>query len=136
VTVFYAILHTGTGLVEYCLGGHNPPYRISTAGALTPIEEPGGVVVGLLPESTYETGSLQLAPGEAIFLFTDGVTEAMDPEQHFYTERRLKQVLAGCGGLEAKDTVGRVLGALGEFTAGAPQSDDITTMAVRWNGAK
>jgi phosphoserine phosphatase RsbU/P len=136
VTVFYAILHTGTGLVEYCLGGHNPPYRISTAGALTPIEEPGGVVVGLLPESTYETGSLQLAPGEAIFLFTDGVTEAMDPEQHFYTERRLKQVLAGCGGLEAKDTVRRVLGALGEFTAGAPQSDDITTMAVRWNGAK
>jgi phosphoserine phosphatase RsbU/P len=136
VTVFYAILHTDTGQVEYCLGGHNPPYRISTAGALTPIEEPGGVVVGLLPESTYETGSLQLAPGEAIFLFTDGVTEAMDPEQHFYTERRLKQVLATCGGLEPKDTVSRVLGALGEFTAGAPQSDDITTMAVKWNGAK
>jgi sigma-B regulation protein RsbU (phosphoserine phosphatase) len=136
VTVFYGILHTDTGLVEYGLGGHNPPYRIGSTGELNAIDEPGGVVVGLLPESTYETGRLQLAPGESIFLFTDGVTEAMDPQQHFYTEKRLKEVLRGCGGLAPKETVSRVLAALGEFTAGAPQSDDITAMAVKWNGAK
>jgi sigma-B regulation protein RsbU (phosphoserine phosphatase) len=132
VTTFYGILHTDTGELEYCLGGHNPPYRISPAGQLQTIHEPGGVVVGLLPESTYETGRLQLAPGETIFLFTDGVTEAMDPQQHFYTERRLKQVLMGCGGLPPKETVARVLGSLTEFTAGAPQSDDITVMAIKW----
>jgi phosphoserine phosphatase RsbU/P len=136
VTVFYGILHTDSGLVEYCLGGHNPPYRIPPAGEITPIEEPGGVVVGLLPESTYETGRLQLVPGESIFLFTDGVTEAMNPEQRFYTERRLREVLAQCPGCEPKEAVSRVLHALGEFTAGADQSDDITAMAVRWNGAK
>jgi phosphoserine phosphatase RsbU/P len=136
VTVFYGILHTDSGLVEYCLGGHNPPYRIPPAGEITPIEEPGGVVVGLLPESTYETGRLQLVPGESIFLFTDGVTEAMNPEQRFYTERRLREVLAQCPGCEPKEAVGRVLHALGEFTAGADQSDDITAMAVRWKGAK
>lgn len=134
VTVFYGILHTDHGVVEYGLGGHNPPYRVSPSGDLAAIDEPGGVVVGLLPESTYETGRVQLAPGEAIFLFTDGVTEAMDPGQHFFTERRLKEILRGCGGLEPKETVARVLGALAEFTAGAPQSDDITTMAVKWNG--
>jgi phosphoserine phosphatase RsbU/P len=136
VTVFYGILHTDTGAVEYCLGGHNPPYRICPTGELSAIDEPGGVVVGLLSDSTYETGRLQLAPGEGIFLFTDGVTEAMDPTQRFYTERRLKEVLAQCGGCEPKDAVARVLAALGEFTAGAAQSDDITTMCVRWNGAK
>lgn len=134
VTVFYGILHTDTGVVEYCLGGHNPPYRISPAGELTAIEEPGGIVVGLLSDSTYETGSIQLTRGESVFLFTDGVTEAMDPEQHFFTERRLKQVLATCGGCEPKDAVGRVLAAVGEFTAAAPQSDDITAMAVKWKG--
>jgi sigma-B regulation protein RsbU (phosphoserine phosphatase) len=90
------------------------------------------VVVGLLPDSTYETGRIQLAPGDSVFLFTDGVTEAMDRGQHFFTDRRLKQVLAECGGLSPRETVRRVLGALADFTAGAPQSDDITAMAVRW----
>jgi sigma-B regulation protein RsbU (phosphoserine phosphatase) len=134
VTVFYGVLHTDTGELEYCLGGHNPPYRISPAGELRPIQEPGGVVVGLLPESIYETGTCRLEPGESVFLFTDGVTEALDPEEHFFTERRLKQVLSGCGGLAPRDTVARVLSAVAEFTTGAAQSDDITTMCVKWNG--
>jgi len=132
VTVFYGILHTDTGELEFCLGGHNPPYRISAAGELQAIHEPGGVVVGLLPDSVYETGRVQLAPGDAIFLFTDGVTEAMDREEHFFTERRLKELLRKCGGLKPKEISARVLGDLGEFTAGAEQSDDITVMAVRW----
>jgi sigma-B regulation protein RsbU (phosphoserine phosphatase) len=132
VTVFYGILHTDTGELEYCLGGHNPPYRISPAGELKAIQEPGGVVVGLLPDSEYETGRVQLVPGETVFLFTDGVTEALDPQEHFFTERRLREVLAGCGALTPRETVGRVLSAVAEFTAGAPQSDDITVMAVKW----
>lgn len=136
VTVFYGILHTDTGVMEFGLGGHNPPYRISAKGEMRAIDEPGGVVVGLLPESTYETGQVELAAGDSIFLFTDGVTEAMNPEQKFFTERRLREVLAECGGLAPRETVRRVLAAVGEFTAGAPQSDDITTMAVKWNGAK
>lgn len=134
VTVFYGILHTGTGELEFCLGGHNPPYRISAAGQLGRIYDPGGVVVGLLPESTYETGRVQLDAGDTIFLFTDGVTEAMDPQQHFFGERRLKHLLAGCGGFAPKETVGSVLRAVAEFAGGAVQSDDITTMAVKWTG--
>jgi sigma-B regulation protein RsbU (phosphoserine phosphatase) len=132
VTVFYGILHTDTGELEYCLGGHNPPYRLSASGELQSIHEPGGVVVGLLPDSDYETGRVQLAPGDSIFLFTDGVTEAMDREEHFFTERRLKEVLRQSGGLTPRDLATRVLGAVGEFTAGAEQSDDITVMGVRW----
>src|SRR4051794_10476322 len=119
VTVFYGILHTDTGELEFCLGGHNPPYRISPSGELHAIHEPGGIVVGLLPDSVYETGRLQLEAGDSIFLFTDGVTEAMDREEHFFTERRLKEVLRACGGLAPKEIASRVIGAVGEYTAGA-----------------
>jgi sigma-B regulation protein RsbU (phosphoserine phosphatase) len=134
VTVIYAILHTDTGELEYCIGGHNPPYRVSAAGELSTIWEPGGVVVGLLPESEYETGRLQLAPGDSVFLYTDGVTEAMSAREKFFGERRLKEILAGTGGLPPKETVARVLAEVGEYTSGATQSDDITAMAVRWTG--
>ncbi len=132
VTVFYGILHTDTGELQFCLGGHNPPYRVSAGGELQSIHDPGGVVVGLLPESSYETGRVQLAPGDSIFLFTDGVTEAMNQEERFFGERRLKDVLRECGGFPPKETVARVLAAVAEFTAGASQSDDITAMAVKW----
>ena len=130
VTVFYGILHTATGEVEYCIGGHNPPYRVSDG--ITAIEEPGGMVIGLLPEATYETGKLQLKPGDSIFLFTDGVSEAMNGEQRFFGEKRLRQVLTEHAKDAPKATVEAVLGAVGEFTAGAPQSDDITVMALKW----
>ena len=82
VTLFYGILHTRTGLVEFGLGGHNPPYRISRGGTVQPIAEPGGIVIGLLPGCCYETGRLQLEKGDSIFLFTDGVTEAMNSERN------------------------------------------------------
>lgn len=131
VTVFYGILHTGTGEVEYCIGGHNPPYRVSDA--ITAIEEPGGMVIGLLPEAEYETGKLQLKPGDSIFLFTDGVTEAMNAEERFFGEKRLRQALSEHAQDAPKEAVEAVLSAVGEFTAGAAQSDDITVMALKWN---
>jgi sigma-B regulation protein RsbU (phosphoserine phosphatase) len=131
VTAFYGVLHTGTGLLEFCIGGHNPPYRISASGDLERIWEPGGTVIGLLPDSDYETGRVQLAPGDAVFLYTDGVTEAMSTEGRFFGERRLKELL---GPGEPKEIVGRVLEAVAGYTAGAAQSDDITAMCVRWTG--
>jgi sigma-B regulation protein RsbU (phosphoserine phosphatase) len=134
VTVFYGILHTDTGELEFCIGGHNPPYRVSSSGELSRIWEPGGVVVGLLPDSEYETGRVQLAPGDTVFLYTDGVTEALSAEEKFFGERRLKELLTAAGGVKPKEGVGRVLRAVAEFTSGAEQSDDITAMAVRWNG--
>ncbi len=132
VTVFYGVLHTDTGELEFCLGGHNPPYRLKAGIGLQPIWEPGGVVVGLLPESEYETGRIQLCHGDAVFLFTDGVTEALNGDERFFGERRLKEILGAAGDVEPKEIVGRVLGAVREYTAEAEQSDDITAMCVKW----
>jgi phosphoserine phosphatase RsbU/P len=133
VTVFYGILHTRTGQLEYGLAGHNPPYRVTAAGELHAIEEPGGVVIGLLPDGAYETGRIQLAPGDSIFLFTDGVPEAMNPDQRFFGERRLREALAPLAAASPQEIVKSILSAVATFTDSAPQSDDITVMSVRWN---
>ncbi len=137
VTVFYGILHKDTGEVEFCIGGHNPPYCITAGGQISCIEEPGGVVVGLLPptEVSYETGRLRLNPNDGIFLFTDGVTEAMNAENAFFGERSLRRSLAQCGGLSAREITQNILREVREFVQGAAQSDDITAMSVKWTPA-
>jgi sigma-B regulation protein RsbU (phosphoserine phosphatase) len=134
VTVFYAILHTDTGDVEFCIGGHNPPYRIASTGEIVPVDEPGGIVIGLLPpeEVSYETGRFHLKAGDSLFLFTDGVTEAMNADGGFFGERRLRHALAECAGCSSKEIAQRVLAEVAQFTEGAVQSDDITAMAVKW----
>jgi phosphoserine phosphatase RsbU/P len=132
VTAFYAILNTATGELAYALGGHNPPYRIPPNGAPVPIEEPGGPVIGLLPGLEYCTGTLQLQHGESILLFTDGVTEAQNAEQKFLGERRLREVLGSAEGKAPGEIADAVLAAVSEFTGNAPQSDDITLLALTW----
>jgi len=134
VTVFYGILHTGTGEVEYCIGGHNPPYRISTAGEILAIDDPAGLVVGLLPPSAahYETGRLCLNAGDTVFLYTDGVTEAMNAEGGFFGEHALRGNLSANVALSSYELTRAVLGEVAGFAGGAVQSDDITAMAVKW----
>jgi sigma-B regulation protein RsbU (phosphoserine phosphatase) len=134
VTVFYGILHTGTGDVEYCIGGHNPPYRVSRTGDISAIDMPAGIVVGLLPPSDahYETGRLRLDAGDAIFLFTDGVTEAMNGEGKFFGERAVRRSLAANAALSSRELTAAVLSDVAAFAEGALQADDITAMAVKW----
>jgi phosphoserine phosphatase RsbU/P len=134
VTVFYGIVDTVTGTLEYCLGGHNPPYLLRRRGETSVIADPAGIVVGLLPPSEleYQTGRLQLERGDSIFLFTDGVPEAMNSEGAFFGERSLRRVLSQCAGLSALQMTQAVLHEVAGFTQGALQSDDITAMAVQW----
>lgn len=138
VTVFYGILHTGTGEVEYCIGGHNPPYRVAPTGELSAIDQPAGIVVGLLPATgvEYETGRLRLDAGDTIFLFTDGVTEAMNAGGGFFGERALRKTLSDNAALTPQEILHSVLREVATFTGPAEQSDDITAMAVKWTPHK
>ena len=135
VTVFYAILNTDSGEVEFAIGGHNPPYVVTTDGEIRELAEPGGVVVGLLRGVEYENGATTLAPGEALVLYTDGVTEAMDAEQKFFSERRLREVLSRLGPRAPEETVRAVLRAVDTFSGGEPQADDVTMLALRYLGS-
>src|SRR5262249_62281431 len=75
-----------------CTAGHNPPYRLK-GGQLAEIDEPRGIILGVQPEAVHATGRLTLAPGETIFLFTDGVTEANNRASELFSESRLEIVL-------------------------------------------
>ena len=93
---------------------------------------PSGRVIGMLPDNPVTAETLELAPGETLVLFTDGVSEAFDPDQQLFGEERLLEHLAKQPGRNAKETTLSVLEAVRRHAAGAKQSDDITVMAVRY----
>ncbi|HEX2339720.1 MAG TPA: PP2C family protein-serine/threonine phosphatase [Vicinamibacterales bacterium] len=123
--------------------------RVSAAGAghhqlaiLSPGRAPrlafpsSGRPAGLMPSNPIERESLPLEPGDTFVLFSDGVSEAMNPEDEFYGEERLLGVLAGASGATPAEIVTRVLADVRAFAAGAKQSDDITVLAAQYAPSK
>jgi len=130
VTLFFALLTPATGEVEYCNAGHNPPYRLK-GGDLAPIEDARGIILGVRASATHPAGRLRLAPGETIYLFTDGVTEAIDAAAEQFSEERLEAVLRRSGGKPSAEIIDAVAAGLRGFVGGAEASDDITMLALR-----
>ncbi|MDA8106906.1 MAG: SpoIIE family protein phosphatase [Nitrospiraceae bacterium] len=134
VTIFVGILDTATGEVLYSNGGHNPPLTIGRDGKAEFLRVSPGLVAGVWENFEYVTGRLVLKEGETLFMYTDGVTEAMNPADELFSEERLLHSLMA---LSAKP-IGEMLGRLTEeiifFAQGAPQSDDITMMALKFTG--
>jgi sigma-B regulation protein RsbU (phosphoserine phosphatase) len=131
VTLFFGMLSLDTGEVLYCNAGHNPPYRVN-CGDPQAIEDAKGMILGIRPHAAYTTGKLILAPRETLYLYSDGVTEAHDPVGNLFCEHRLEAVLRTHAGRGSREVVGGVTEALKGFVGTAPQSDDITMLAVRW----
>lgn len=130
VTLFLAMLAPRTGELEFCNAGHNPPYRMNGA-ALAPIEGGKGIVLGVHDDAVYVTGRLSLAPGESIYVFTDGVTEAADPRGAQFSEERLEAALRAAAGRASAEIIKSVSEAVRRFVGGTPPSDDITMLAIR-----
>jgi len=133
VTVFYGILNTTTGEIEYVNAGHNPPYIVS-GREIRPVEMTGGVILGCMDDLLYQSKKVQLKPGELIFLYTDGVTEAFNIREELYEEVRLENYLQNQGSNPIEEVVKGCFSEVMEFSAGAPQSDDITVLAIRYHG--
>jgi sigma-B regulation protein RsbU (phosphoserine phosphatase) len=135
VTVFYGILNFRTGELQYSNGGHNPPHVLPAGGELTALDtEMSGTVLGMLEDADYPTCQTQLLAGDALFLYTDGVTEATDPQGKMFGVERLEVFLQQSKAHSADDLVQGDLTAVQQFAAGAAQSDDITAVAVRYLG--
>jgi phosphoserine phosphatase RsbU/P len=131
VTLFFGMLRPASGELEFCNAGHNAPYRLN-GQEVTAIEGAKGVILGVRPEAVYATGLTSLAPGESIYVFTDGVTEAADGEGELFAEARLESVLrAGAGCSTAAEIVKSVGEAVRRFVGSALPSDDITMLAIR-----
>ncbi|HLH32035.1 MAG TPA: SpoIIE family protein phosphatase [Terriglobia bacterium] len=133
VTIFYAILNTRTGDLEYSCGGHNPPYLLSEGNLTSPDFNPV-CAPGMIDGTHYETRHLQLKPGDTLLLYTDGVTEAADRADNFFSEDRVEAYLRSAPGLSPKELVNALVAEVQKFTGDASQSDDITVLAAQYKG--
>ncbi|MDZ7364122.1 MAG: SpoIIE family protein phosphatase [candidate division KSB1 bacterium] len=134
VTIFYGILNTRTGEVDYCNGGHNPPYILRAGGGVEMVASTGGLVLGAMRNTAYHAKKMTLQSGDGIFLYTDGVTEAMNRDNEQFTEERLEEKLKAGRDTTLPNIVGHVIEAVKAFSNGAPQADDITILALRYLG--
>jgi phosphoserine phosphatase RsbU/P len=132
-TFFYAQHDPKSLQVTYVNAGHNPPLVLRKSGAEWQVMrlEVGGAVVGLLKSFPYQQGSFALQPGDLLLLFTDGVSEAMNPAYEEWGEERLIEAALSCDGLETAEVIARIMSAADAFAAGAPQHDDMTLVALR-----
>ena len=130
VTMFYARLDTNRKNLIYTNAGHNPPIRVRN-GELTLLEE-GGPILGFIEDSEYEDERIDLMPGDVVFLYTDGVTEARNPDsQEMFGVEQLHQVVIDNAGLAAQDIIEQVLDAVHTFVKGEPLDDDITMLVLK-----
>ena len=131
VTLFCAVLDTRSGRLSFASGGHTSPVLVRPGERPRLLEGRPGTVVGIQPNLSFEQRDLQLHPGDTLLLYTDGVTEAFDPEQELFGEERLLQALRETVP-GSRQLLERVLGDVRSFARGAPQSDDIALLALRW----
>ena len=132
VTVFYGVLDTRNGAFEYCNGGHNSPYLISSEGKITQLENIGGLLLGAMKDAEYESNIAMLNPGDTLFLYTDGITEAFNKQDEEFDENRLVNSLLNKAPQSANDIVNNVISDVQTFSDGAEQSDDITCLALKF----
>jgi phosphoserine phosphatase RsbU/P len=133
VTMFHGVFDLASGVLRYCNAGHNPPYLLRAAGGRQTLKATG-IPFGVDGDMPYGTAEAVLAPGDTLFLFSDGITEAFDPAGEIFGEARLEAALENGRGHDAATLVGEVLAATTEFAAGAEQSDDITCLALVYRG--
>ncbi|MCX6305193.1 MAG: SpoIIE family protein phosphatase [Bacteroidetes bacterium] len=133
VTVFYGILNTHTGELEYVNAGHNPPYLLSQGG-LKKLEMTGGTILGYLENYQYNSSKIMLEPGDRLFLYTDGVTEAFTKQEEAYGDKRLESFLQEHPGHSIEELVKGLLQEVNDHSAGIPQSDDITLLSICFTG--
>jgi sigma-B regulation protein RsbU (phosphoserine phosphatase) len=134
VTLFCGLLNFKTGDLLFSNAGHNPPLMIRSGQRVEWLKVPEGFVLGGMEDAIYRTERILMDRGDRILLYTDGVTEAMNREKAFYSEKRLmSEVERGKSG-SVEGLVEVVLRSVKKFTEGESLSDDITLLALQFNG--
>jgi serine phosphatase RsbU (regulator of sigma subunit) len=130
ITFFFCVLDPGTGELAYCNAGHNPPVIVRANGAVEYVDG-GGTVLGILSIANYSEYRAKLEPGDALAIYSDGVTEATNAKDEEFGDERFAEVLAANRQKSAAEIVAAVTQALTEFAAGSPPADDITLVVAR-----
>lgn len=136
VTAFMGLLDLTDGTFAYVNAGHNPPLLRRSGGPYEYLRLDPGFVLAGLEGMEFPGGTIQLAPGDSLFLYTDGVTEALDPKEELFGEDRLEAALNApeAQSLKPIDLLPRIRAVLSDFAQGAEQADDITMLAITYTG--
>lgn len=135
ITCFFGVIDLDLGTLTYVNAGHDPPYLIRSAGdAPEMIPMTGGIALGVLPDLTYVETTIPLDAGNALYLYTDGVTEAENSSGQQYGRERLERQLLERAQVEPQQLMNGILDDVREFAGGAKQFDDLTCMAVQFVG--
>lgn len=134
VTAWLGVLELSTGHLSYVNAGHNPPLLRRAGGGYDYLRTRSGFVLAGVEETRYRSCSLELAPGDALFLYTDGVTEATDAEKQLYGEERLAAALNSHKDYAPKELLSAVRDDVEAFVGQAPQFDDITVLSLCYYG--
>jgi sigma-B regulation protein RsbU (phosphoserine phosphatase) len=135
VTGVCGIIDVSTGETVIANAGHPPPF-IRRDISFTELKMPKGIVIGALPltEGSFELLSFKMEKGDSLILYTDGVSEAFNSRQEQFGEKRIGKALSGLAGANPKEQINAVIAAVEEFAGAAPQSDDITMLAIKYHG--
>jgi phosphoserine phosphatase RsbU/P len=131
-TVFYGVLNEA-GHFEYVNAGHVPPLLLRRSGAVEGLAS-GNLPVGMFDEAVYASASVDLHDGDFLVIYTDGVSEAANVHSELFEESRLRTVLEHFKGQKVEEITEAIRDGVRAFTAGAPQSDDLTILAIQYKG--
>ncbi len=133
ITFFTGVLDLQSGELAYCNAGHDAPVLVS-GGQPALLDTISNVPVGLEADWSFQCQTTRLSPGTTLFLYTDGLTEAENVRQELFGRERMLQCLSSFSGESPEELVGSISQAVHTFTEGAEQSDDLTFLAIRFNG--
>jgi sigma-B regulation protein RsbU (phosphoserine phosphatase) len=131
VTAFYGVLDPRTGTLTYCNAGHNPPYLFSAQndGKMQALGR-SGLPLGVLERTSWEQKTVQLAPGDLLLLYTDGITDAEDRSGEFFGQERFLEVAQANRRLSAPAIQDALLAEVHDFMGNMPQFDDIALIVL------
>jgi sigma-B regulation protein RsbU (phosphoserine phosphatase) len=132
-TLFYGVLDLRTHRFRYCNCGHEPPLIFREGAQVTELTA-GGIALGIMESFEFEEGEASLAPGDLLVMYSDGITEAMSPAHEQFGRERLMELLRANRGLAVREVTQKIVEEVRRHEAGAPQSDDITLVAVKRAG--
>jgi len=136
VTLFYGVLDPATGRFVYATGGHNPPV-LRAGNEVRMLNSLGGMALAVSEQATIVEGELQLEPGNVLFLYTDGITEAQNPAGELFGDAALLEAIARMEPDAPADAYPtEVVKNVQRYMDGAPQADDITCLTLRYTGQK
>ncbi|MBD3426612.1 MAG: CHASE2 domain-containing protein [Candidatus Omnitrophica bacterium] len=130
VTMTYNVFDTSAGKISFAIGGHNPTILIDPDGRIELLDVEAGIPLGMM-QSVFTQNSRQYAPGSIFVFYTDGVTEAMGPDDEMFGMERLTELASLLKGATAEEVVDAILAAVTDFEGPDRQHDDITVVAVR-----